>query len=161
MTLFDRMASLRERPWLAEILAGLAGVTYIVQAFIYAHTQFSVLDEGAYLVKGYLFATGQYTPFQDYGPWTNHMPLSFLIPGWVQAIFEPGLRTGRYFSIFLGIVLLLGLWWVTRRLGGRWWAAGAVWAIALNPALDKDVQSGCFTSAGGSYDRLGFSLSTW
>lgn len=137
MTLFDRIASLRERSWLAEMLAGLGGVTYIVQAFIYAHTQFSVLDEGAYLVKGYLFATGQYTPFQDFGPWTNHMPLSFLIPGWVQAIIEPGLRTGRYFSIFLGVVLLLGLWWVVRRLGGRWWAAVAVWVIALNPALIK------------------------
>jgi hypothetical protein len=65
------------------------------------------------------------------------MPLSFLIPGWVQLAFGPGIRTGRYFSIALGLLMLLGLWIVTRRIGGRWLAAAAVWIIALSPGLVK------------------------
>ncbi|UCH60924.1 MAG: glycosyltransferase family 39 protein, partial [Anaerolineales bacterium] len=117
----------------ANLVAGLAGIIYLIQAIIYAHTSGSNLDEGAYLYKGLLFASGRYWPYQDYGPWTNHMPLSFLIPGATQVVFPPGLRSGRYFAIFLGLLLLLGLWIVVRRFGGNWWAAAAVAAIALNP----------------------------
>lgn len=127
---FDQITS---KPWIAYLVALLGAVWYFIQARIYAHTQVSILDEGAYLYKGYLFATGQYIPFQEYGPWGNHMPLSFLIPGYIQSWFGPGLRTGRYFSVALGLLLLLALWIVARRLGGNWWAAGGVWALALNP----------------------------
>jgi hypothetical protein len=65
------------------------------------------------------------------------MPLSFLIPGWMQLLFGPGIRTGRYFAIFFGFLMLLGLWLITRRLAGRWWAVMTIWAVALNPALIK------------------------
>jgi hypothetical protein len=115
----------------------LGGFLFFIQSFLYAHSQASLLDEGAYLVKGYLFATGRYRPYQDYGPWTNHMPLAFLIPGYVQLIFGPGLRTGRYLAVFLSLLILLGIWVVVRRLGGRWWAVLAVWSLALNPAVIK------------------------
>lgn len=127
---FDQITS---KPWIAYLVALLGAVWYFIQARIYAHTQASILDEGAYLYKGYLFATGQYIPFQEYGPWGNHMPLSFLIPGYIQTWFGPGLRTGRYFSVALGLLLLLALWIVAKRLGGNWWATGGVWALALNP----------------------------
>ena len=122
---------------LADALAGLGGGIYVVQTWVYARTQASILDEGAYLVSGYLFAMGKYRPFQDYGPWNNQMPLSFLIPGYVQALFGPGLRTGRYLAVLLGILMLVGLWLAARRLGGQWWAAGAVFTVALNPAVVK------------------------
>ena len=115
--------------------AALAGIYYLLQAIIYAHTSASVLDEGAYLYKGLLFVTGRYWPYQEYGPWTNHMPLSFLIPGATQVLFAPGLRSGRYFVIFLGLLLLLGVWILARRFGGKWWAAAAVAAVALNPSM--------------------------
>jgi hypothetical protein len=124
-------------PWLAGSLALAGGVLFLVQSWIYAHTQASLLDEGAYLLKGYLFASGQYWPYQDYGPWTNHMPLAFLIPGYVQELFGPGLRTGRYLAIVLSLLILIGIWIVVQRLGGKWWAALAVWALALNPAVIK------------------------
>jgi hypothetical protein len=96
-----------------------------------------VLDEGAYLYKGYLFATGQYVPFQEYGVWTNQMPLSFLIPGYVQLAFGPGIRTGRYLAIFLGFLILVGLWLIAYRLGGRWWAALIILLFTWNPALSQ------------------------
>jgi len=99
----------------------------------FAHANTVTMDEGTYLVKGLLFARGEYTPFQAYGPWTNKMPLSFLIPGWVQVLFGPGLRTGRYFSIFLGALMLVGVWLTARRLTGSWPAAAAVWVFALTP----------------------------
>ena len=50
----------------ADGLAFIGGVVYLIQSWIYAHTQASVLDEGAYLVKGYHFAIGKYFPFQDF-----------------------------------------------------------------------------------------------
>ncbi len=125
------------RLWVAEVLAALGGILYTFQSWRFAHNQFSVLDEGLYLFKGYLFAIGRYQPFQDYGPWTNHMPLSFLIPGYLQKWIEPGLRTGRYAAVALGVLMLLGLWILAYRLGGRWWAAGIVWAVAVNPAVIK------------------------
>lgn len=123
--------------WIAILLSGIGGALYMVQSWVYAHSQDSVLDEGAYLVKGLLFTTRQYTPFQDYGPFTNHMPLSFLIPGVVQYWFGPGIRTGRFYAIILGITMMIALWITARRLGGYWWATAAVWALALNPAVIK------------------------
>lgn len=133
----SRLKRVAEIPWLAEGLASLGALLFAIQIWIYAHTQSSSLDEGAYLLKGYLYAIGRYTPFQDYGPWTNHMPLSFLIPGYVQRIFGPGLRTGRYFAVVLGVVMLLGIWLLARRLGNRWWACVAVCLVALNAPLIK------------------------
>lgn len=65
------------------------------------------------------------------------MPISFLIPGYVQVIFGPGLETGRIFAITLGGILLFGFWFLTRRLGGRWWAAAGVWIFIWNPAIVK------------------------
>ena len=124
-------------PWIAEAIAFLGAIVYVIQSWIYAHTQASILDEGAYLLKGLMYARGQYYPYQDYGFWTNHMPLSFLIPGYAQVLFGPGIRTGRYLALSLGALMVLGAWILARRLGGRWWALGAVWLLALNIHLIK------------------------
>jgi len=119
-------------PWLPELLAGLAGILYFVQIVSFARYERSVLDEGNYIYKGWLFVTGQYIPYQDYGPWTNHAPLSFLIFGVVQLLFGPGLRTVRYFSVFVGCLFLLGMWLAAKRIAGRWIAALVILALALN-----------------------------
>lgn len=123
--------------FLPEVLALLGGLAYLIHAWGHVHGQVSVLDEGLYLFKGYQFALGNYQPFQDYGPLTNHMPLSFLIPGWVQVIFGTGLRTARYYALSLGFLIVVGLWVASRRFASPWWAAVGVWAVALNPALVK------------------------
>ncbi len=122
------------RPWLAEIFALLSAAAALAQSFRFAHAMDVTMDEGTYLFKGLLFWQGVYQPFQDYGPLTNKNPLAFFIPGLSQVIFEPGLRSGRYFSIFVTLLMLVGLWLVTRRLAGRGWAAGVVAALAVNPA---------------------------
>ncbi len=112
-------------------IAIIGGVLYAVQLWHYAHISFSRLDESAYLYKGYLFVTGQYAPFSP-GIWTNKMPLAFLIPGYVQAWFGPGLRTGRYFAIFIALLMVFVLWLIVRRLSNKWWGAGVVWLFALS-----------------------------
>lgn len=139
-------ASLQKaQAWLKEnsVLAdgfSLAGLfVYVLELWRFTHIQYSVLDEGLYLYKGLLYVTGKYAPFQAYGPWTTQMPLAFLLPGWVETIFGPGLRTGRTFSLVLGVLALLGLWWTARRLAGRWIAAGLVAALVLNPAAARMV----------------------
>ena len=128
---------LNSYPWLPIVLAVAGFFAYVLRAVEIARTKTSFLDEGLYLYKGYLFATGQQIPFADYGVWTNHAILSFLIPGYVQKWFGPGLETGRYFMIFLSLFTLLGLWVFAKRWGNAWWAAGAVWTMALNPAEVK------------------------
>jgi len=104
---------------------------FFVKSWVMANSQLSVGDEGAYLFKGFAFARGDYRPFQEYGFWTNKAPLAFLIPGYIQYWFGPGLRTGRYFALFLNFFTLLGTWVVANRLGGKKWAAVAIWVFAL------------------------------
>ena len=128
---------LNSYPRMPEALAVAGFFAYVLQAVSIARTKTSFLDEGLYLYKGYLFATGQQIPFADYGVWTNHAILSFLIPGYIQKWFGPGLETGRYFMIFLSLFTLLGLWVFAKRWGNAWWAAGAVWVMVLNPAEIK------------------------
>ena len=131
-----RLAFLRN-DFFADLVAVLGGIVFLIAALHFAHHQHPVIDEGTYLYKGLLFARGVYHPFQPNGPWMNHMPLSFLIPGYVQAWFGPGLDVGRYFSVFMALVMLAGLWVLTHQLAGKWWASAAVWAFAATPAAEK------------------------
>ena len=120
--------------YLPQVLIGLAGISYIIQVWIYSQKQESFLDEGFYLLKGYLFASGRYTPFQEYGTLTNKMPLAFLIPGYIQKVFGPGLFTGRLYAFFLSIFILIGVITLGKRLGGKWGGPLAAVLMALNPA---------------------------
>ncbi len=133
----ETLKKIRESQWIYVLLLTLAVLTFLVQAVIYAHQMPSRVDEGSFLIKGYDYVKGIYQPFQDYGPWTNNMPLAYYIPGLAQVLFGPGLQTGRYFAIFVGLLMLLGLWLTVRRLRGKWWALLAILFIALNPALIK------------------------
>jgi hypothetical protein len=135
--MFQRLKNIIQHPVAAHIMALLGALTYLLTALNVARTTTSYLDEGLYLYKGLLFANGVYTPFQDYGVWTNQMPLSFLIPGYIQKWFGVGLPTARYFMIVLAMFTLLGLWILARRWGGHWWAAGIIWVMALNHAEIK------------------------
>lgn len=123
--------------WAPEFLALLGVFIYLTQAWHYAHTTIPGLDEGSYLFKGFLYLRGIYEPFQPYGPLTNKAPLAFLIPGLAEYIFGAGLRTGRYFAIFLGFLTVLGTWITARRWVGRWLAAATVWVFALSPMIIK------------------------
>jgi hypothetical protein len=119
--------------WLPYILGVLGLLIFIFQAFHFAHSTVISMDEGTYLVKGKWFLENKYTPFQEYGPVTNKMPMAFLVPGLSQILFGDGIRSGRYFSILLGVFILLGLWFTVRRVSTLWWATIAVWFIAINP----------------------------
>ena len=121
--------------WLPFVLAGLGAFLYLIQALIYAHTTGSSLDEGSYLIKGLYYMRGVYEPFEPYGPLTNKAPFAFLIPGFAEFVFGAGLRTGRYFSIFLGLLTVLGVWITARRFAGNWIATGTVLVFALSQMI--------------------------
>jgi hypothetical protein len=120
---------------IALLLALIGAAVYLAVSIHFANTQRSTIDEGLYLYKGYLFAKGVYHPFQEYGLRTEYSPLSYLIPGYIQLWFGPSLLTGRVFAVVVGILALMGLWAAAWKLAGSWWAALAVWAVALNPAI--------------------------
>lgn len=123
--------------WLPYVLAGVGAILYLIQAFAYAHTTVSSLDEGSYLIKGMFYLTGVYEPFEPYGPLTNKAPFAFLIPGFAEYIFGAGLRTGRYFSILLGFLTVVGTWITARRWAGIWLATLTVWIFTLSPMIIK------------------------
>jgi len=115
---------------LAGLLAILGVAVFLAQAAWFTRTTISSLDEGAYLYKGMLFAAQGHRPFELFGVQTNKAPLAFLIPGVAESIFGSGLRTGRSLAVLFGSLSLVATWTVARRLGGKWWAAAAVWALA-------------------------------
>jgi len=125
------MNQTKKIPYFVEILTVIGLVFYIAQSWYFANSLDSIGDEGSYLYKGYMFARGDYYPFQEYTFWTNKAPLAFLIPGYIQLWFGPGLGVARYFAIFASIFMLIGFWITARRLGGKDWAALAVWVFAL------------------------------
>jgi hypothetical protein len=131
--------------WAADALALLGLLVYFIQSVSFAYNTVSNLDEGSYLLKGYLFAAGEYRPFEP-GISTGKAPLSFLIPGYVQLIFGPGLRTGRCLAIFFGVMAVIGLWAASRRVGGKWLAAAAVWVLASSPVVIKFYSGGATQS---------------
>jgi len=118
---------------LAGALSLLGGAWIAIQSWLYSIKLISMLDEAAYLYKGWLFVKGVFKPFQDFGPWTNKGPLAFLIPGFFQELLGQGLRSGRLVAVVISLLTVLGLWLTARRLAGRWWAAGLVLALAFNP----------------------------
>ncbi len=126
------MKSEKRFPHLITILTLIGVALYLGRSLYFAHTSLSIGDEGGYLYKGLLYARGDYALFQDYGLWTNKAPLAFLIPGYIQLWFGPGLREGRYFAVFVSMLMLVGLWISANRLGGKKWAAVAVWVCALS-----------------------------
>ncbi|MDO9546738.1 MAG: glycosyltransferase family 39 protein [Pelolinea sp.] len=126
--------SLKDNKSLYWVILIVICVLFFFQAFCLAHQQPSKVDEGSFLIKGYLFISGRYKPFEDYGPWTNNMPLAYLIPGIPQFLFGPGLKMGRYFAMLVTFTTLIGVWALLRRLTGKWWALAAVFALSINPA---------------------------
>jgi len=127
---------------IAILLALIGVVLYSTLSVGYAFSQRSTIDEGLYQYKGYLFAAGTYQPYQEYGPKTLYGPLAYLIPGTFQLVFGPNLLTGRRFGVITGILALIGLWLVARRLAGYWWGAAAVWVTAINPAVIRNYSFG-------------------
>ena len=119
---------------LIEVITLLGVILYVARSLYFAHSSLSIGDEGTYLYKGLVFARGEFAPFEDYGYWTNKAPLAFLIPGFIQDWFGAGLREARYFALTVSFFMLAGVWIVTNRLGGKVWAAIAMWVFALSDA---------------------------
>ena len=130
----SKIGKLKNSRVIPTILSLAAALIYLIQAFYYSHHLDLTMDEGTYLMKGLLFTKGIYRPFQAFGPWTQKNPLAYFIPGTAEVLFGPGLRTGRYLSIFFGLLFLLGLWLFTKKIGNRWQAAIILWVVALNAA---------------------------
>ncbi|HJQ14699.1 MAG TPA: glycosyltransferase family 39 protein [Anaerolineales bacterium] len=128
------MSESRRFPYLFELIAILGLILYVVQSWYFVQSLDSIGDEGSYLYKGYMFARGDYYPFQEYTFWTNKAPLAFLIPGYIQLWFGPGLREARYFAMLVSVLMVIGVWVTARRLAGKAWAALAVWVVALSLA---------------------------
>ncbi|GAB4542278.1 MAG: hypothetical protein Fur002_12260 [Anaerolineales bacterium] len=145
MTDLLRFKKIRLPSYAADLLSFLGIGVYLAQLIRFAYTTISNLDEGSYLLRGYLFASGAYRPFQE-GMYTGKMPLAFLIPGYAQLWFGAGLRTGRWLSVLFGALALILLWHTARRLSDSWLAAAAVWTLALSPTVIK-YYSGAATQA--------------
>ena len=124
-----------DRKTVAIIASAVGLAAYLAISLIFSQIRFPNLDEGAYLYKGLQFAEGNYRPFQAYGFWTNKMYLPFYFYGWIQLLFKPGLLAPRLLAVVLGTMSVAGLWIVIRRISNDYFAAIAVWAMALNATM--------------------------
>ena len=123
----------RIHPWVAVLVAVLGAAFFLVRALRFSQaTPTIVWDESMYPYKGWLFAIGRYRPFEDFGPWTNQMPVAFLVPGYIQKWFGPGMAVARTYAVAVGMLTVLGVWLAVKRTSNVWWAAAAVWVMALN-----------------------------
>lgn len=125
--------NLRTREYIPLLTTILGIICYFAQSVNVAYTGKPNLDEGLYVYKGWLLVIGQYTPYEVDGLYLNHGILSFLIPGYIQTWFGPGIIPARFFMVFMGLFLLLGLWLTARRFGGPWGGVLGVWIMALMP----------------------------
>ena len=131
------MAQIKEiinKKYFPYVLSALGLIAYILLAMHYIHHIQPVMDEATYLIKGRWYWEGFYTPFEDYGPITNKPPLAFYILGIPQVMFGVGLRSGRYFALFLSVLLLFGQWLTMRKISNVWWAAGSIFLYVVSPA---------------------------
>ncbi len=129
MKLFEQIKS---QYWLPLALAGLAGVLFLLVSFQLTHQMVVTMDEGSFLLKGNWLLDGGYRQFGENQPILNKMPLSFVTHGLSQVLFEPGIRSGRYFSILQGFLTLLALWLAARKISNAWWAATVAWLFVIN-----------------------------
>ena len=155
-------------PWLGYFLAAIGGLVFAWRTWGLAHRLTTmILDESMYIFKGYLFVTGKYAAYQDYGPLTNHMPLAFIVPGFIQKIFGPGMETARVFAFIVGLVMLVGFWFAAYRTGGKWVAALIVWVLVLTPTWQEVFSQGLTQGlvnalvAWGFVFLLGVERETW
>ena len=65
------MTPIRRFPYLIELVTAIGLLFYAAQSWYFANSLDSIGDEGSYLYKGYVFARGDYYPFQEYTFWTN------------------------------------------------------------------------------------------
>lgn len=119
--------------FLAAALLALGLFVYACLSLYYAHHMIVTFDEGSYLLKGKWFLDGTYQPYDPLGPIANKTPLSFWVPGLSQVLFGEGVRSGRYFSIFQSVLILVALWLTARRFTSSPWVGVAlVWACVIN-----------------------------
>ena len=116
------------------ILSILILLVYVATAIHYVPIIEPVMDEGTYLLKGKWYWQNTYQPFEEGGPITNKPPLAFYSLGISQILFSPGLASGRYFAVFLSVLMLTGQWLTVKRLAGKWWATFSIALYALSPA---------------------------
>ena len=65
-------------------------LVYLYKSWIAANfLTSSVYDESAYDARGFLVTSGRYEMYANYGPFFDHMPLSFIIPGIFQVLLQP------------------------------------------------------------------------
>src|SRR5215471_17531498 len=123
-------------PWLVP-----AGALFLLQGVRMAWQMTTWPDESAYLHLGYLAATHQITLFQD-EMLGSRMPLPFYVIGMSQVLWGRDLLTARLFSLAFGLVALLLVAMIARRLGGN--LAGILGALVL---ASNGVLVGYFATA--------------
>ena len=97
----------------------------------------TIMDEGSYGIKGLLFTSGKYKPFQDYGPWTNKMPLAFLFPGYIQQAFGHGLGVLRSASFIMMLAMMALLYATGKRIWNPYGGVLVLIFFCFNPAIDN------------------------
>lgn len=94
-------------------------VAFVVYGAWLAQRLVTWTDESAYVVHGYLAASGQISLFQDEMT-GSRMPLPFWVSGWSQVVFGRSLLAARLVSLGIGVAAVCLTAALGRRIAGDW-----------------------------------------
>jgi hypothetical protein len=95
-----------------------------------------------------MFATKKLIPFKDINP--QYMPYCFYIRGMVLKFFGPNFYVGRIFSVFLAFFMLIFVYFLSKKIAGKFAGVISVWLIVTNTLLTQ------FYSAAYPYSQVAF-----
>jgi 4-amino-4-deoxy-L-arabinose transferase-like glycosyltransferase len=107
----------------------LGVVVLAIQLSVYPFTVPTHVDEGSYSFYGYNAVTGYYPMYKQGGPWFQHPPMAYVIPGITHALLGKGFYAIRIISALLAGVMVLLTYRLARKLGGPHAALINLWLL--------------------------------
>jgi hypothetical protein len=105
-------------------------VVVVVQCCAYPFIARTHYDEGSYSFLGYNAVTGVYRIYEHGGPYFAHMPLTYLVPGVIHAVFGKQFYVYRLFCAFCVGLLVFCAYQLAKNLAGQYAALITLWILA-------------------------------
>lgn len=118
-----------------NLLLFISLVFYILNGFFYVFYANTTFDEGNYLYKSFLYATGAEIPYSSGATWSEYMPGSYYPFGFSQALFGKNFYTARIVSFIFGFLTVVLAFRLTKKMVGFTEATIVVSLLVINSAL--------------------------
>lgn len=118
-----------------NLLLLISLVFYILNGFFYIFYANTTFDEGNYLYKSYLYATGAEIPYSSGATWSEYMPGSYYLFGFSQVFFGKNFYAARLVSFIFGFLAVILSFRMTKKIAGFIEAVIVVSLLVINSTL--------------------------